>query len=540
MTAPPHAATASDDSGSPPAAPTIRPAPPVLGRLLRGSFWLVLRSPLQMLLALWSVPLILKALGPNLNGAYYFAWGFGFLQFLLEFGMSSALQRQIADCWTRGDRAGVERSIACGTTFYAALSVVQAAALILIAYYAVPHSGYAAEPYRTFVVRLLWLQAITAPCFGLSTVVSSVLQAARRYDFIPRLELAVVVLRFVVLIAGVNLGVDFLWIVVTQVVIQIGLSLGPALGVMVGELGYRPHFSGARREDFAALVKVSAYVFLIQLSVVLADKLDKAVLAFALTDPGPPTSVYEFVGKAFVQIRQTGWMLSYLVMPAAASLIAARDHAGLERLEYDGSRYLIGLLTPIVLPAAFFAGPFLAAWVGPKYAENAWLMRLYLVATAPLVISVLVQTAIGMGKVRPIALAALAGAAVNLPLSYVLTLRSGDASGVIWGTVLTTLFSNLLVPGVYVFRTLGIDPGRFVLRTLGPPLAGAAALSAACAGFSRVVPPTAWGPSRLDRWAPLGLNVAVGVAAYIMGYVLTPTGRGDLRLLAGKLRSRLG
>src|SRR5918997_3173810 len=112
--------------------PVARPLPPVLGRLLSGTFWLALRTPLQALFALWSVPLIIAAIGDGC-GAYGFAWGFGFLQFLLEFGMSSALQRQVSETWTRGDRAGVDRAIASGLAFYAAMAVIQAAVLIGIA-----------------------------------------------------------------------------------------------------------------------------------------------------------------------------------------------------------------------------------------------------------------------------------------------------------------------------------------------------------------------------------------------------------------------
>ena len=67
-------------------------------------------------------------------GAYRFAWGFGFFQFLFEFGASSALQRQISEAWTRGDRDGVYRSIACGMTFYTGVAVLQVAALLGVAY----------------------------------------------------------------------------------------------------------------------------------------------------------------------------------------------------------------------------------------------------------------------------------------------------------------------------------------------------------------------------------------------------------------------
>ncbi len=89
---------------------------------------------------------------------------------------------------------------------------------------------------------------------------------------------------------------------------------------MIRELGYVPRFRGAGWADFRALLGISLYVFLIQLSVVLADRLDKTVLGFVLEDAGLATTIYENVSKPFVQIRQTGWMLSYMVMPAVASL----------------------------------------------------------------------------------------------------------------------------------------------------------------------------------------------------------------------------
>ena len=114
--------------------------PPVLGRLMRGTFFLALKTPLQAVIALVSVPLIQRYIGPTLNGAYAFAWGFGFFQFLLEFGMSSALQREVADTWTRGDRAGVNRAISCGMDFYAAMALIQAAALLGVAYVVLPAS----------------------------------------------------------------------------------------------------------------------------------------------------------------------------------------------------------------------------------------------------------------------------------------------------------------------------------------------------------------------------------------------------------------
>jgi O-antigen/teichoic acid export membrane protein len=523
-----------------------RVLPPVLGRLLSGTFWLGLRVPLQFVFALLTTRLVLEAIGPIETGAYTFAWGFGFFQFLFEFGASSALQRQISDAWTRHDRDGVDRAIACGTTFYAVMSVFQAGALLVVAYFALPYSKLQLESYP-LVIKLLWLQALTAPCFGASVVVSSVLQAARRYDFVPRYEVAITVLRFLVLLVGVKAHVDFFWIVATQTLVQVGLGLGPALLVMKRELGLVPHFHGAKWVDYKALGQFSFFIALIQISVVMADKLDTTILGFVLkSDAEPAITVYSVISKPFLQLRQTGWMLAYLVMPAVASLAAAQDNRGLDRIKYDGTRLHIGVLMPVGLLAWINAGPFLALWIGTKQwsaiqslgynlADVTWLMRLFLIAAIPLVLSVPVQMAIGLNKVKVIAIAALAGSLLNLPISCYLTARFGVA-GVIWGTVLTTLFSNLLVPGIYVFQQLDFQLGTYLGRTLAPPMVGAAAIFIVSWCLGAFFPLEAPVSTPWTQGLRLIVHLTAGTLAYLLGYILVPVGRGDLLEVGARLR----
>ena len=533
-------------AATPPAAPAAansptRPLPPVLGKLLRGTFWLALRTPLQAVFALWSVPLIYRYIGEDQNGAYGFAWGFGFLQFLMEFGMSSALQRRVSETWTQGDEHGVRRAVAAGMTWYAVMAAVQAAVLIGIAQFGVP-SRFAPES-RRLIIGLLWLQALTAPCYGFSTVVSSVLQAARRYDFIPKFEFLVVLARFAILLVGLRAGVGFFWVVVAQTLVQIGLSLAPAVWVMVRDLQFVPGFFGAHRADYATLLKVSVYVFLIQLSVVLSTNIDTTILGYALETPAPALSDYTFVSKPFMQLRQTGWMLAYFVMPAVASLAAARDDAALERVKYDGPRLHIGLLLPIGLLAWLYAAPFLDLWIGGalkepgRIRELAGDLQLFLVAALPLAAAVHVQMAIGMGRVAPIAVAALVGAVINLPISYVLTIRIGMA-GVIWGTVLTTLLANGLVPWLYTARVLEIRASTLLRRTLAPPLLGALALVAATWALRLAWPPSVGAGSLSARSAYLVAHLTVGCLAYAAGYLAAPAGRNDADVLRARLLRR--
>jgi hypothetical protein len=148
--------------------------------------------------------------------------------------------------------------------------------------------------------------------------------------------------------------------------------------------------------------------------------------------------------------------------------------------------------------------------------------------------------AIGLGRIRFIALAALAGSLVNLPLSYALTRLTGDVSGVIWGTVLTTWVSNLVAPGLYCARVLPIHPGTFLRRSLAAPLAAGAALLAAAWLTRGLVADIGSDPAatRLQRATPLALHLAIGLTAYTAAYLLTPHGRADASALLARLRPR--
>ena len=166
-------------------------------------------------------------------------------------------------------------------------------------------------------------------------------------------------------------------------------------------------------------------------------------------------------------------------------------------------------------------------------------------ATLPLMLAVPVQMAIGMNRIKVVALAALVGSLINLPISYFLVRRLGEygvfwgVSGVIWGTVLTTLFSNLLVPGIYVFRVLEIRVRTFLSRTLSAPLAGASALVASTWLLRMGLPPDPPGTTPSTRSVLLVGHLAFGSLAYVAGYLSVPTGRGDLAALVGGLRRRL-
>ena len=194
-------------------------------------------------------------------------------------------------------------------------------------------------------------------------------------------------------------------------------------------------------------------MFLIQLSVVLADKIDTTILGFAL-DPtrARPNAVYDVVSKPFVADppdgldarlpgdaggrepgggarRRGGWSGSSTTARGCTSACSCRWRCWPGST--PGRSCRSGSATGSATTPA--DGPAAAALPGgDDPAGDLGARRRWPSAWA---------------RSRSIALSALVGSLVNLPISYVPDGPAGRSSGVIWGTVLTTLFSNLLVPG---------------------------------------------------------------------------------------------
>ena len=269
--------------------------------------------PLQVVIAFWSVPLVQHAIGAEANGAYVFAWGFGFIQFLLEFGMGRRSAAAGELCLDADDRACGQPTDRLRHGVLPAMAVIQMIILLAIAYLGLPPKFQGES--RRLIVGLLWIPALSAPFFGLLTVASSILQAARRYEFLPRLDLVIVILRFAILSwasgpASISWPLSRLrpsWCSAERLL--------PAFWVIGPRTAAMPRMALPRRADMVSLLQIGFYIFLMQLSVVLADKLDSTILGYALPDakPGPSITVYQNVSKPFFQIRQTAgrWHTSW-------------------------------------------------------------------------------------------------------------------------------------------------------------------------------------------------------------------------------------
>ena len=194
---------------------------------------------------------------------------------------------------------------------------------------------------------------------------------------------------------------------------------------------------------------------------------------------------------------------------------------------------------PVGLLAWIYAGPFLSLWIGNRLGYDAatWrtLMRLFLLAAIPLVLSVFVQMSIGLNKIKVIALSALAGSAVNLPISCYLTARLGVSGRDLGNGAHDPVLEPCSCRESTSFECSRSTSAILLTRTLSAPFAGGIALVVGDLGYANVdagVLPRNVASGR-DRCRS-SLHLTVGTLAYIGGYLLTPVGRADAAELEGK------
>ena len=154
-------------------------------------------------------------------------------------------------------------------------------------------------------------------------------------------------------------------------------------------------------------------------------------------------------------------------MPLASRLHAEGDRSLLRALYTASTRFTIGMFTAVAGGLIVFAGPFLSAWVGPRFAHSSDIVVILTFAgLAEALLWPAAELLQGMNRHRPLVVFALGSAALNLTLSIILIGPLG-VKGVAYGTLIATGIEALIVVP-FAGRVTGVA-GRTVFRDVLVP-----------------------------------------------------------------------
>jgi O-antigen/teichoic acid export membrane protein len=454
-------------------------------------------------------PIIVHRLGDVRYGIWLFISSITLYLAVGDFGVKSAIIRFVARYDGFHDDEGINRVI--NTSFAILLCV--AAALLAIALlgawlWRLPSSipaDLAGEARWFFVlsgIQMAMLLPIGVP--------QAALAGLGRFPLRNAISIVSLLLRHAALVIAVFCGGGL-------VAVGAVLVANCALDYGMAQWALRRSFpAGTRslryidREMLRTLCGYGAHVFAGDIAILVIAQSAPLIIGLCLVSTANNT--YYGLGASLKDnaLSVLGMVVLVLV-PAVSKWQAVGDHGAIRGLLVHATRYALYFTLPIEFGLLVLGYPFLALWMGPRYAD-AGCKALYIL-TLPLALSAIGMVAarvmLGIGKVRPLAVITGIQAMLTVALSLALSQAYG-IEGVAWGVSLAVL-ACAPATAFLLCGYVHVGPLAMLARASWGPLLAAAAAAAVWFAAIRWLP-NAWQPKY--SWAAFAAVGLLGAAPY--------------------------
>jgi O-antigen/teichoic acid export membrane protein len=404
-------------------------------RIARHSFYNLLGLGLPLLLALVSIPALLRLLGEERFGWLTLLWAVVSYIGLLDLGLSRALTQQLALALSRHLREEAGAILGTAVGLVATLGTAGGVLLALLSFGVPAWLPHAAEPER-LVTALQWM-ALALPFTVLTAVLRGALEAAHAFAAINLIRLPLGLWTFagpwlVAVVWGPDLAA-----------IALALALGRIVGLAahwvavrraMGGLAGRWRWVSARQ---SSLLQAGGWLTLANVVSPLMGYADRFFVGVSLS--GAAAAYYAAPQEMVTKLWIIPGALTAVLLPAFAARGGARAAQAWQL--FDRSLELLFLLLlPLTLGLALFARELLGVWLGAGFAvHSAPLLMLF---AAGILVNCLAHVALtwlhGAGQFRAPALLQLVELPLFLALLWLLCARWGlIGAAVAWLTRMT-------------------------------------------------------------------------------------------------------
>lgn len=325
---------------------------------------------LPVLIALATMPVVVRGLGPSRFGVLALAWTVVGYMSVLDLGFGRATTKRVSEAIWAGDGKRVREVASTAAAVQSALGVASGIALWLLAptLARVLLGGAEAVPESAAVLAVL---AAAVPAVLISNAYRAVLEGLQRFDLVNVARAPLSAATFLVPFAGVLLG----WGLVSIVA---GLAVTRYAGAAVYLFLYRRAAPvGADRPstaEFFCLLHFGGWVAVSNTVVPLVVYLER-ILVSALQGP-VALAFYAAPQELVSKLQLIPAAIGSVLFPAFSGLAERGERPELVRRIRQGTRLVTLLLAPPAAILVLLAAPLLALWLGPEYGErSAGVMR---------------------------------------------------------------------------------------------------------------------------------------------------------------------
>jgi O-antigen/teichoic acid export membrane protein len=466
-------------------------------------------------------PFVLRHIGASDYGLWILVNSLTGYASVLEFGISSAVIKYVAEFRVRGEREQMHALIATALTLYTGLGILAILFSVVVAVL-LPHIIHVPPGEEAKAARLVLLAGVGLGLSIPSTIIVGVLRGLQRFDLLNWLYVINTLLSAAATIAVLLVGWGVLGIAAAAIPVTILTQIPGLLLVRRADPEMRISWRGARRGLVPTVTGFSFKLFVTQIARQLQMRTDELVIAGTL--PIAAVTPYSFARRLGEIPNQLANQLIRTLMPLASGLHAQRDWPRLRAMYVASTRVALAIAAALAAVLTVLAPSLLSIWVGPEYART-WPVVLLISLSSVAAISVYPAGAVlqGINRHRMLAITSILNGALNLGLSLILVRRMG-IMGVALGTLIpTALEAAVLTP--YTVRQLKAGWGTLLrdawLPALGPVVPAVAVLYALQAALHP------------QSYIMLAIIAAAGLAAYGLVYFVFRATAGERAMFQG-------
>ena len=320
---------------------------------------------LPLLVAVGTIPFIVKGMGTERFGLLSIAWVFLGSFAIFDLGLSRATTKFVAEAFGKGDHQVVPSLVWTAVTVQAIFGIIGGLILFGLTPFLVENvlnipAELIGEAKTTF-----YLLALYIPLSLIYGSFSGVLEAAQRFDLVNLARIPSSISTYLLPMFGLFIGFSL-----PGIVALILLAKSSCLALIIA-LNFRliPDLKkySASFDFFPRLFSFGAWIMMSNLISPILYYLDRFIIGSILTMTAVAYYSAPFEMTARMGIISTSLLMT--VLPAVSALGIARED-DLQQLFVRSMKYLLLINGPIVLILMIFADNILRFWLGADFAQH--------------------------------------------------------------------------------------------------------------------------------------------------------------------------
>jgi O-antigen/teichoic acid export membrane protein len=404
--------------------------------LLRNAFSNLLGAVIPALVALGTVPLVVKGLGDANYGVYSLVTAIVGYFAVIDINVTAGSVKFIAEFNAHKDQRRIDETVFFGLTVYSLLGLLGGIGLFAGAHFFVTRVFTVPPSLTGEAVATLRLAALGFFLGQLQSYLNSIPQSLMRYDIASRIEMVfgtgVPLLTVAVLMLGYGLfEVILLRVIASAINCAV---LWRCIRRLLPELAWRKPGAAIRRE----LLGFSAYSFLSRFATLSYAYADKLIIGALVGVTG--LAYFTVASTLANRILSLTYRLSGVFFPAASALAARGELERLRTLYLKASRYVVFINASVLVLVAVFSYQILYYWMNPQFARAGQVV-LAVMALSQFIDSLTSLPSLvndGMGHPRFSGMFALARAAFGLVVVW-LGVDGWGIAGAAWGHLIASI-----------------------------------------------------------------------------------------------------